>query len=55
MFASAFPCLWGEVAKKHTTPEQQRQALDLVQSKAFKDVVEAYVRREGVAPHPYVA
>ncbi len=54
-FASAFPCLWGEVAKTHTTAEQQRQALDLVQSQAFKDIVEVYAQREGIAPHPSVA
>ena len=41
-------------ANRSALPEKDR-ASPQDSSKAFKDVVEPYVKRDGIAPHPYVA
>ncbi len=55
LFASVFPCLWGEVAEKLSTEDDRAQALALVKSKDFLRVVQSFRRTEGIAPHPAVA
>ena len=55
LFASVFPCLWGEVADKLSTEDDRAQALALVQSRDFLRVVQGFRRTEGIAPHPAVA
>ena len=55
LFASVFPCLWGEVAEKLSTEDDRARALALVKSKDFLRVVQSFRRREGIAPHPAVA
>jgi len=55
LFASVYPCLWGEVADKLTTEEGRARALALVKSKDFRRAVENFRRTEGIAPHPAVA
>ena len=55
LFASVFPCLWGEVAQKLTEEDDRAQALALVKSKDFLRVVQNFRRTEGIAPHPAVA
>ena len=55
LFASAFPCLWGEVAVRLVTDDEQTKAIELIRSEAFQRVVLSYRDREGVAPHPAVA
>lgn len=54
LFASVFPCLWGEVADKLTKRDRSR-ALEAVKSQEFLRVVERFHRNEGIAPHPAVA
>lgn len=57
MFAGAFPCLWGEVADKQSTTQKTRaEALALVQSPVFRNVVEKFRTKHGIiAPHLAVA
>jgi serine/threonine protein kinase len=55
LFASVYPCLWGEVADKLSTEDDRARALALVKSKDFLRVVHAFRRTEGIAPHPAVA
>ena len=55
LFASVFPCLWGEVADKLSTEDDRARALALVKSKDFLRVVQSFRRSEGIAPHPAVA
>ena len=55
LFASVFPCLWGEVADKLSTEDDRARALALVQSEDFLRVVQGSRRAEGIAPHPAVA
>ena len=55
LFASVYPCLWGEVADKLSTEEDRARALALVKSKDFLRVVQNFRRTEGIAPHPAVA
>jgi hypothetical protein len=55
LFASVFPCLWGEVAEKLSTEDDRARALALVKSKDFLRVVQSFRRSEGIAPHPAVA
>ena len=55
LFASVFPCLWGEVADKLSTEDDRARALALVKSKGFLRVVQGFRRTEGFAPHPAVA
>ena len=54
LFASVFPCLWGEVADKLSEDDRAR-ALALVKSKDFLRVVQSFRQTEGIAPHPKVA
>ena len=55
VFAGAFPCLWGEVADKQSTTQKTRaEALALVQSPVFRNVVEKFRTKHGIAPHPAV-
>jgi serine/threonine protein kinase len=54
LFASAFACLWGEVASKLQTDDDQCRALKLVKSEAFRGAVQTFRQREGIAPHPCV-
>jgi hypothetical protein len=55
LFASVFPCLWGEVADKLSTEDDRARALALVKSNGFLRVVQGFRRTEGIAPHPAVA
>ena len=55
LFASVFPCLWGEVAEKLSTKEDRAQAFALIKSKDFLRVVQSFRETEGIAPHPAVA
>ena len=55
LFASVFPCLWGEVADKLSTEEELARAIAHVKSKEFLHVVQCFRRNEGIAPHPAVA
>ena len=55
LFASVFPCLWGEVAEKLSTEDDRARALSLVKSKDFLRVVESFRKTEGIVPHPAVA
>ena len=55
LFASVFPCLWGEVADKLSTEDDRAGALALVKSKDFLRVVQNFRRTQGIAPHPAVA
>ena len=55
LFASVFPCLWGEVADKLSTEDDRARALELVKSKDFLRDVQNFRRTEGIAPHPAVA
>ena len=55
LFASVFPCLWGEIADKLSTEDDRARALALVKSKDFLRVVQGFRRTEGIAPHPAVA
>ena len=55
LFASAFPCLWGDVAEKLSSEDDRAQAFALVKSKDFLRVVQSFRRTQGVAPHPAVA
>ena len=57
LFASAYPCLWGEVADMYSTEDSEgrARALALVKSEDFRRVVQAFRRTEGIAPHPAVA
>ena len=55
LFASMYPCLWGEVADKRTSGGDQARALALVQSQDFRRVVLNFRRNFGIAPHPAVA
>ena len=54
LFASMYPCLWGEVADKLAEKDRAR-ALAQVKSKDFLRIVEGFRRAEGIAPHPAVA
>ena len=55
LFASVFPCLWGEVAENLSTEDDRARALSLVKSTDFLHVVQNFRRTEGIAPHPAVA
>ena len=55
LFASVYPCLWGEVADNLRAEEDRARALAQVKSKDFLRVVEGFRRAEGIAPHPAVA
>ena len=55
LFASVYPCLWGEVADKLSTEDDRAGALALAKSKDFLRVVQDFRRTEGIAPHPAVA
>ena len=55
LFASVFPCLWGEVAENLSTEDDRARALSLVKSKDFLRVVQSFRQTEGIAPHPAVA
>ena len=55
LFASVFPCLWGEVSEKLSTEDDLAQALALVKSKDFLRTVQSFRRTTGIAPHPAVA
>ena len=55
VFASVFPCLWGEVAQKLTTEDDRARALALVKSKDFLRVVQRFRQKLGYRPHPAVA
>ena len=55
LFASVFPCLWGEVAEKLSTKDDSARTLALVQSEDFLRVVQNFRRTHGIAPHPAVA
>ena len=55
LFASVFPCLWGEVAEKLSTEDDRARALALVKSKDFLRTVQSFRRTTGIAPHPAVA
>ena len=55
LFASVFPCLWGEVAENLSTDDDRALALKLVKSKDFLRVVQRFRQTEGIAPHPAVA
>ena len=55
LFASVFPCLWGEVAEKLSTKGDRARALALVKSRDFLRAVQRFRRTEGIAPHPAVA
>ena len=55
LFASVYPCLWGEVADKLSTEEDRARALALVKSKDFLRVVQDFRQTHGIAPHPTVA
>jgi len=55
LFASVFPCLWGEVAGKLSTEDDRAGALALVKSQDFLRVVQGFRRTRGFAPHPAVA
>ena len=55
LFASMFPCLWGEVADKLSTKDDLTKALKIVQSQDFLRTVQSYRKTNGIAPHPAVA
>ena len=55
LFASIFPCLWGEVADRLSTKAEAAQALELVKSNKFLQVLQQFRRNHGIAPHPAVA
>ena len=55
LFASVFPCLWGEVTEKLSTEDDRARALALVKSKDFLHTVQSFRRTKGIAPHPAVA
>ena len=55
LFASVYPCLWGEVADKLSTEEDRARALALVKSKDFLRVLQVFRQTQGIAPHPAVA
>ena len=55
LFASVFPCLWGEVAEKLSTEDDRARALALVKSKDFLHTVQRFRQTYGIAPHPAVA
>ena len=55
LFASMFPCLWGEVADRLSTKAEAAQALELVKSNKFLQVLQQFRRNHGIAPHPAVA
>ncbi|CAK0823373.1 unnamed protein product [Prorocentrum cordatum] len=59
LFASAFPCLWGEVAdeliKNGASDYDRAQAIQLIKSDTFLQVVRTFRETEGIAPHPMVA
>ena len=55
LFASMFPCLWGEVADRLSTKAKAAQALELVKSNKFLQVLQQFRRNHGIAPHPAVA
>ena len=55
VFASVFPCLWGEVAEKLSTKDDCARVLALVKSQEFLRVVQNFRREHGIAPHPAVA
>ena len=42
LFASVFPCLWGEVADKLSTEDDRARALALVKSKDLVHVVQGF-------------
>ena len=48
LFASVFPCLWGEVAQKLTDEDDRAQALALVKSNDFLQVVQRFRQSEGI-------
>ena len=54
LFASMFPCLWGEVAERLSTKDDRAQALALVKSEDFPPTVQSFRRTKGIAPHPAV-
>ena len=54
LFASVFPCLWGEVAQKLTDEDDRAQALAPVKSNDFLQVVQRFRQIEGT-PHLAVA
>ena len=55
LFASVYPCLWGEVAESLSTEDDRARALSLVKSMDFLRVVQSFRQTEGIAPHPAVA
>ena len=55
LFASVFPCLWGEVTEKLSTEDDRARALALVKSKDFLLTVQSFRPTKGIAPHPAVA
>ena len=55
LFASVFPCLWGEVAEKLSTKDDLARTLALVKSEDFLRIVQNFRRTHGIAPHPAVA
>ncbi|CAK0824326.1 unnamed protein product [Prorocentrum cordatum] len=59
LFASAFLCFWGEVAdeliKRGASDYDRAQAIQLIKSDTFLQVVRDFRRTEGIAPHPMVA
>ena len=69
LFASAFPCLWGEVADElltktrsargASTPraadDARARAIQIIKSETFLQVVRSFRETEGIAPHPAVA
>ena len=55
LFASVFPCLWGDVADRMLLADDRARALAGVQSEGFLRVVQDFRRTNGIAPHPAVA
>lgn len=55
LFASMFPCNWGEVADNLSTKDDRARVLALVKSEDFLRTVQSFRLTEGIAPHPAVA